>query len=763
VSVADELKELREQLEKGLIDRAEFDELKALVLAGARGRAGDTVGAYKLLEQLGEGGMGTVWRARHRSEAFAHRQGGDVALKLLHRQFAGNPAYVERFEAEGALGLSLDHPGIVKVHQLVVDAGTLGLVMELVEGDSLAHTIGRVTGPIPWSRARPLVEQLLDAVGHAHSRRVVHRDLKPANVMLQPGGRTKILDFGIAKELGRGLTRSGMGMGTIDYMAPEQYTDAGSVDRRADVYALGLTLYEMLAGRLPWEPTLSGFQVQQAKLRQDLPPPTAFYPNIPPGVVDAVMKATAVEPGERYRSTEEMWAALAAIEELPDSAGPPVAEDGSEERDGEETEVLVDRPVVSPHQRALRPILWAGIGLGALITLLVVVGRDGGEPERETPAPVGSGTVAEPMPSREELPWPEDPDRADRLRSLVAGFEDSWWGGLAPEVREDVVRLLTELTIGDLAEDTTLRWTESEGGEEIATTYEGWPLPGGANAELGVRAWAARDRLLVDYPELVGQPGIPRLLADAGCFQVVSRWPRGDSVDPGDAVQLPAWLEACLPPDLPARHVMVRLGGWPERGWTMDELNLVRYLANRPEGHVELLRIEEAENARVLELGLLGQALSSSALGHVSVELKVVQSPDDIPGATTAEEGSLLARSRAVEMATLLRHATGGRADAAGRGTVGDALAPLSPDAAPTEEQGARIADLDRRVEVTLWTRGEELPGEAEPENEMPGEPITLDELAPGDEELPGEAETENELPGEPAKGPVPPVPPPGP
>jgi len=342
----------------------------------------------------------------------------------------------------------------------------------------------------------------------------------------------------------------------------------------------------------------------------------------------------------------------------------------------------------------------------------------------------------------EELPWPEDPDQAERLRSVVAGFEAAWWGGLAPEVREDVVLLLTELSIGDLAEDTTLRWTEMEGGEELATAYEGWPQPGGANAELAGRAWAARDRLLADYPELVGQPEIPKLLADAGCFQLVSRWPRGDSTDPGDAVQLPAWLEACLPPDLSDRHVMVRLGGWPERGWTLDELNLVRYLANKPEGGVELLNLEEAENARVLELGLLGQALSSAALGHVSVELKVVQSPDDIPGATTAEEASLLARARAVEMATLLRRATGEAADVDGQGTVGDALAPLSPDAAPTGEQQERIADLDRRVEVTLWSRGEELPGEAETEHEMPGEPITLDELAPGDEELPGEGAT---------------------
>ena len=385
--VTDELKELRQQLNEGLIDRAEFDELKALVLAGARAASdpptqvqsgewkapeeGATVGAYRLLDRIGQGGMGTVYRARHRTELFAQRQGGDVAVKIMHPAFARSSGYVDRFEQEGAMGLSLDHPGIVRVHQLVVDAGTLGLVMELVEGRSLARMIGEEIGPLHWNRARPLCELLLSAVGHAHGRGVVHRDLKPDNVMVEPGGVPKILDFGIAKELGRGRTRSGMGMGTVDYMAPEQYTDASNVDRRADIYALGLTIYEMLAGRLPWEPTLTEFEVQQAKLRHDLPPPTAFYPDIPGHVVRAVMRATAVDREERFGSTGELWEALREEGEAQIDVPEPAVDLAEEAEEGDPAGSGEDEPTRPPgavlDELAESPRHPEGWGIGRLL------------------------------------------------------------------------------------------------------------------------------------------------------------------------------------------------------------------------------------------------------------------------------------------------------------------------------------------------------------------------------------------------------------
>ena len=195
--------------------------------------------------------MGTVYRGRHRSPEIAARQGGEVAIKVMHPHIARNESFAERFEREASLGLKLDHPGICRVHDLVVDGGVLALVMELVEGEPLSELIGTTTGPIPWGRAWPMLEQLLDSVTYLHAQGVLHRDIKPENILVGSGGQLKLLDLGIAKDAGSGKTKTGVGMGTVDYMAPEQHTDAGKVDERADVYALGMTLYEMLAGRLP--------------------------------------------------------------------------------------------------------------------------------------------------------------------------------------------------------------------------------------------------------------------------------------------------------------------------------------------------------------------------------------------------------------------------------------------------------------------------------------------------------------------------------
>jgi len=276
-------------------------------------QVGSELGAYRLLELLGEGGMGVVFRARHRSEAFARKQGGDVALKVLLPQLAAREDIRERFEREAAMALDLDHPGIVRVFELVLDAGRLALAMELVSGRALSDVIGAVTGPIPWPRAWPMAEQLLDAVGYLHDKGVLHRDLKPENVMVTSEGQLKVLDFGTAKDTSSGTTKTGTGMGTVAYMAPEQYRDAKRVDARADIYALGMTLYEMLAGRLPWDSSeTSDFEILTRKAQGDLPPPTDFYPDIPEGVVAAVTRSLAPSPDQRFATAGELKQALAA-------------------------------------------------------------------------------------------------------------------------------------------------------------------------------------------------------------------------------------------------------------------------------------------------------------------------------------------------------------------------------------------------------------------------------------------------------------------
>jgi serine/threonine protein kinase len=322
--VTEKLKDLVKLLDRGLLSRAEFDQQKQALLAapsspqGSSPNLSDSVGAYRILGELGRGGMGVVYRGKHRTAAIAKRQGGEVAIKVLHAQYAQDEVFRDRFEREASLGLKLEHPGIVKVHDLVVgEGGTLAIAMELAEGRPLSEVIGQETGPIPWDRAWPMFKQMLDAVAYAHEHKVVHRDLKPENVILSPEGQLKVLDFSIAKDMEGGKTKTGTGMGTVNYMAPEQYTDASKVDQRADIYALGMTLYEMLAGRLPWDLNATEFQVMTLKSKGDFPSPTAFYPHIPPGVVEAVQKALKVERGDRFTEVAGMAKALTAANVAP--------------------------------------------------------------------------------------------------------------------------------------------------------------------------------------------------------------------------------------------------------------------------------------------------------------------------------------------------------------------------------------------------------------------------------------------------------------
>ena len=382
MSNIERLKELADLHHQGLITREQFEKERDILLgkvSGADALSGnvipETVGAYNILGLIGRGGMGTVFKARHRSEEVARRQGGDVAIKVMHPHLATNKRFQERFEREASLGLKLDHPGIIGAYDLVVDGGTLALVMELAEGRTLSQLVGRETGPLPWDRARPMFEQLLAAVGAAHEAGVIHRDLKPENVMIGSDGRLRVADFGIAKELGTERTRTGTGLGTAGYMAPEQYRDAGKVDRRADVYALGMTLYEMLAGRLPWEPDTSEFEVLQVKATGDVPPPTEYYPDIPPAVVSALMKAISVEADDRPESVEAFAALLGGAAPSPAKAPEVTAAAAATSQAPPAAATAHSKPAASasvlgsapPPKKGSRAPMFIALGLGCMI------------------------------------------------------------------------------------------------------------------------------------------------------------------------------------------------------------------------------------------------------------------------------------------------------------------------------------------------------------------------------------------------------------
>lgn len=221
---------------------------------------GRTVSHYRITAKLGEGGMGEVYRAEDTT------LGRDVALKMLPESFASDPERLTRFEREARLLASLSHPNIAGIHDLIEDGEHRFLVMEVAEGEDLAERIAR--GPVPLDQAIDIAIQIAQALEVAHEKGIVHRDLKPANVKIQPDGKVKVLDFGLAKaladdeELGeesqtrlrnspaisRAATAAGVLLGTVGYMSPEQ-ARGQAVDRRADIWAFGCVLHEMLTGR----------------------------------------------------------------------------------------------------------------------------------------------------------------------------------------------------------------------------------------------------------------------------------------------------------------------------------------------------------------------------------------------------------------------------------------------------------------------------------------------------------------------------------
>jgi serine/threonine protein kinase len=261
---------------------------------------------YVIEGVIGRGGMGTVYRARH-----VHLE-TPAAIKILHEQFTDDPKIRVRFVNEARLLFELRHPNIVELREFFEDEGRLILVEEYVEGRSLGNLIGREMGPIPPEKALPLFMQVLEGIGHAHGRGIIHRDIKPGNILVSDDGRVWITDFGIAKIAGRkGVTQTGTHVGTLFYMAPELIR-GGQADGRSDIYSLGITLYEMLAGRLPFslENDTSEFEIMRAIVEEELPDPRTYYPYIPEYLVEAIEKAMSKDPQQRFSSCTDFKAAL---------------------------------------------------------------------------------------------------------------------------------------------------------------------------------------------------------------------------------------------------------------------------------------------------------------------------------------------------------------------------------------------------------------------------------------------------------------------
>lgn len=270
---------------------------------------GQTVAHYRITAKLGEGGMGVVYRAE---DLRLRRQ---VALKFLSAHLSENEAAQRRFMQEAQAAAGLEHPGICTVHDLGEAGGRSFIVMELVEGRDLARILA--DGPLPPDQARAVALQVVDALGEAHARGIVHRDLKPANIMLGDRGRAVVMDFGLARlEESLHATRSAALLGTGAYMAPEQLR-GGPCDRRTDIWALGVVIYEMLTGRRPF----AGQRLEAvalAVLEQTPQPLAAARPGLPAAWQQIIDRALAKDPAQRYDGMEALRRDLLALASAPE-------------------------------------------------------------------------------------------------------------------------------------------------------------------------------------------------------------------------------------------------------------------------------------------------------------------------------------------------------------------------------------------------------------------------------------------------------------
>ena len=258
-------------------------------------------GRYRLVRALARGGMATVWVGE---DTLLTRR---VAVKTLHPELTFDEALRTRFRNEAIAAARLSHPGIVATYDTGDDQGVGYIVMEFVDGPNLRRVLD-AKGPLPVRETVRIGREMAAALDAAHRQGIVHRDVKPANVLVPPGLPVKVTDFGIAKAGGTELTRTGTVVGTARYLAPEQLR-GDPVDARTDLYALGLVLYEMLVGELPFHGDTE-MAIAVARLSTPPAPVRQARPDVPSGLARLVMACLAVEPDERPRSAQAVADAL---------------------------------------------------------------------------------------------------------------------------------------------------------------------------------------------------------------------------------------------------------------------------------------------------------------------------------------------------------------------------------------------------------------------------------------------------------------------
>ena len=259
---------------------------------------------YEILEVIGSGGMAIVYKA------LCHRLNRYVAVKVLKDEFAGDEDFREHFRAESQAVAMLSHPNIVSVYDFSKDSHCQYIVMELLEGITLKQYMQK-KGTLSWKESLHFATQIAKALSHAHSKGIIHRDIKPQNIMVVKDGSIKVADFGIAHLQNESGTEASETMGSIHYISPEQ-AHGDPVDARADIYSLGVVMYEMLTGRLPFDgDSVEAIAIQH--ISQMLTPPGDINPDIPPVLAEITLKSMSADINTRYQSADELLFDLEAF------------------------------------------------------------------------------------------------------------------------------------------------------------------------------------------------------------------------------------------------------------------------------------------------------------------------------------------------------------------------------------------------------------------------------------------------------------------
>jgi serine/threonine-protein kinase len=313
---------------------------------------GSRVGDYEVLEVLGAGGMGRVYKVRN---VISDRV---EAMKVLLPDLEGDADLADRFMREIKVQASLDHPNIAALHTALRLDNQLLMFMEYLEGVTIDVVLR--SGRIPIDKAIDYSVQVLSALSYAHAHGVVHRDLKPANMILTPSGVVKLMDFGIARMVAdRKLTQTGGTVGSIYYMSPEQIKGGVAVDARSDLYSLGISLYEMATGARPFKGD-SEYSIMAAHLETTPPPPIEVDPNLPPALSEVILMSLEKDPAQRFQTADAFRAALLSVRGSVQPAATPAAA----------PVVVAPPPPPPPAARSHRGLY---IALGSLATIAVII------------------------------------------------------------------------------------------------------------------------------------------------------------------------------------------------------------------------------------------------------------------------------------------------------------------------------------------------------------------------------------------------------